>query len=128
LQRRVSHAKRELYYVLFGFVYSMLLTIISTEFIKRISGRPRPNMVEMSGYQPDGTFTGRAADVSQAFQSFPSGHASTAFSGLGYLALYLFRLSFPKNFRSREAAQKLHVNMGYRVRATATQHGRSLGS
>jgi diacylglycerol diphosphate phosphatase/phosphatidate phosphatase len=114
-QRWSGHAKRELYYVLFGFSYSMVLTILLTDFIKRVSGRPRPNFIQLSGYQPDGTFTASHAHVQDAFQSFPSGHTSSAFSGLGYLSLYLFRLFFTSSFKSRELALVYHVNQGWKT-------------
>jgi diacylglycerol diphosphate phosphatase/phosphatidate phosphatase len=113
LQRRSDHAKRELYYVLFGWAYSMVLTVIMTDFMKRVSGRPRPNFVQLAGYQPDGAFTASTTHVSDAFQSFPSGHTSSAFSG--YLSLYLFRLCFTSNFQTRELAQTYHVNQGWKT-------------
>ena len=114
-QRKAAHAKRELYCALFGWAYAMVLTAIITGFIKRVSGRPRPNFVQYSGYQPDGTFTGSSHDVSDAFQSFPSGHTSTAFCGLGYLSLYLFSLAFTGSFKTREMAQSYHVNQGWKT-------------
>lgn len=116
LQRHLAQAKRELYYVLFGLIYSLLLTLLFTEFMKRITGRPRPNFIAMSGYQADGSFTGTKAQISQAFQSYPSGHTSTSFAGLGYLGLYLFRLCFPEHGQSnREVAAKWHTNQGYKT-------------
>jgi len=109
-------AKRELYYVLFGYFYSLVLTLLMTSFIKHVAGRPRPNFVQLSGYQPDGTFTGTPHNISNAYQSFPSGHTSSAFAGLGYLSLYFIRLSFPSsNFHSRELGQDYHVNQGWKT-------------
>lgn len=111
-RRTTPHAKKELYHVSFAFAFSLLMTMLLTEFIKRIVGRPRPNFIALSGYQPDGTFTGTPAHVSNAFQSFPSGHTSTSFAGLGFLSLYLFRLCFIGRFPSRDAAQAYHSNQG----------------
>lgn len=41
-------------------------------------------------YSVDDVCTGKPHEITNALQSFPSGHSEIAFAGLGYLALYLF--------------------------------------
>jgi len=115
VQRSLPHAKQELYVVTFGLFFSVLLTLNFTEFTKRITGRPRPNFVQYSGYKGNDTYTSSAHDVADAYMSFVSGHTSLSFSGLGFLALYLFRLCFPANFSSRASAHRYHQNQGYKT-------------
>ncbi|KAK4704474.1 diacylglycerol diphosphate phosphatase / phosphatidate phosphatase, partial [Phenoliferia sp. Uapishka_3] len=56
---------------LLGLFLAVTLTTAVTEVIKVTVGRPRPDLID------------------SGFKSFPSGHSSFAFSGLGYLSLYL---------------------------------------
>jgi hypothetical protein len=96
--------------------YGIVLTLLLTEFIKRITGRPRPNFIELAGYdKATGEYGSSHAHVQDAFQAFPSGHASTSFAGLGYLSIYFFRLFFPTQFESRELAVVYHRNQGWKT-------------
>lgn len=99
VRRRRPHARKELYVVMIGFLYAMLLTFLCTELLKRAAGRPRPNFVQMAKYLADGSFGATEFEIQQSMQSFPSGHASLSFAGLGYLSLYLFALAHPRQQR-----------------------------
>jgi len=99
-----SYAKFELHRLILSFCFAILLTLVLTDFGKRLAGRPRPNSVAMSGYQPDGSFDAPSHRVNEAFQSFPSGHSSTAFAGLFFLSLYMFHSLFPTSKCEREGA------------------------
>ncbi|KAK4517055.1 uncharacterized protein ATC70_000383 [Mucor velutinosus] len=85
-----------------GLAVALSLTIMMTDIIKITVGRPRPDMLDRC-QPPPGienpplhllNYTICTADhntyeFKDGFKSFPSGHASFSFAGLGYLAFYL---------------------------------------
>jgi membrane-associated phospholipid phosphatase len=80
-------AKAELHRVFLAFALCLTATLLTTFLGKKLAGRPRPNCLALSGYSA-GVFTAKESDVNEAFQSFPSGHASSAFACLVFLSLY----------------------------------------
>ncbi|KIJ49576.1 hypothetical protein M422DRAFT_66054 [Sphaerobolus stellatus SS14] len=83
-----------------GLAFSLSLTNTLTNFVKVCVGRPRPDVIDRC--QPlvaaasrwglvDYTICSQTdlAILRDGFRSFPSGHSSMAFAGLGYLSLYL---------------------------------------
>lgn len=85
-----------------GCTLSFMITGIITNMIKLLTGRPRPDFIARCQPRPgsvDDPIFGlsNASICTQAdkevffdgFKSFPSGHASVAFGGLGFLAFYL---------------------------------------
>jgi len=97
-----SYAKFELHRLILSFCFAIVLTLVLTDFGKRLIGRPRPNSVALSGYQPDGSYEASAHLVKEAFLSFPSGHSSTAFCGFVFVSLYLFHSLFPTSKYSEQ--------------------------
>nr|POE69335.1 lipid phosphate phosphatase 2 [Quercus suber] len=97
----------DLHHAILGLLFSFLITAVITEAIKDAVGRPRPDFFWRCF--PDGkpafypTITGNStANVSgdvmcsgiksvikEGYKSFPSGHTSGSFAGLGFLAWYL---------------------------------------
>jgi len=86
-----------------GLVLTHALTLTITTLIKVTVGRPRPDLIDrcqpaagaMNG-SPYGLATQAVCTtpitdhiIRDGFRSFPSGHASTSFSGLTFLSLYL---------------------------------------
>ncbi|KAH9872887.1 hypothetical protein J1614_005281 [Plenodomus biglobosus] len=82
-----------------GWLISMILTLFITDVIKNAVGRPRPDLIARCKPAP-----GTPAHVLVTYEvctetdqhvlhdgwrSFPSGHSSFSFSGLGYLALFI---------------------------------------
>lgn len=77
----------------------MILTSFITDVIKNAVGRPRPDLISRckpANGTPEHTLvtyevcTEKDSHVlHDGWRSFPSGHSSFAFSGLGFLALYL---------------------------------------
>ncbi|KAF2176285.1 PAP2-domain-containing protein [Zopfia rhizophila CBS 207.26] len=82
-----------------GWFISLILTLFITDVIKNAVGRPRPDLIARCKPEkgtPDHqlvtfeicTETNHHV-LHDGWRSFPSGHSSFAFSGLGYLALFL---------------------------------------
>ncbi|EGG01481.1 uncharacterized protein MELLADRAFT_50083 [Melampsora larici-populina 98AG31] len=87
---------------LLGLAFSLSLNWAFTTAIKNTVGRPRPDFIDRC--QPRSDVMNASIGLSDesicttsldsrllmdGFRSFPSGHASTAWCGLGYLSLYL---------------------------------------
>uniref|UniRef100_A0A0K3CBR4 Phosphatidic acid phosphatase type 2/haloperoxidase domain-containing protein n=1 Tax=Rhodotorula toruloides TaxID=5286 RepID=A0A0K3CBR4_RHOTO len=87
---------------LLGLLLSVSLTTVFTQVVKVTVGRPRPDLIDrcqpVSGASNHAVYglatvalctvqTGHIID--DGFKSFPSGHSSFAWAGLGYFALYL---------------------------------------
>ncbi|XP_042500027.1 lipid phosphate phosphatase 2-like [Macadamia integrifolia] len=88
----------DLHHALLGLLYSVLLTGVLTDAIKDAVGRPRPDFFWRCF--PDGVKVinnvtmgvichGDAQVIKEGYKSFPSGHTSWSFAGLGFLAWYL---------------------------------------
>ena len=81
-----------------GWFISLILTLFITDIVKNAVGRPRPDLIERCKPEkgtPDHTLVTFEVCTQQnhhilhdGWRSFPSGHSSFAFSGLGYLALF----------------------------------------
>ncbi|KAI9150272.1 Diacylglycerol pyrophosphate phosphatase 1 [Paramyrothecium foliicola] len=93
---RSSPAKHEVTYLSFGI--SIVLTAFITDVVKNAVGRPRPDLLSRcqaaSGTKPNLLVTIDACTAPKdnvlhdGWRSFPSGHSSSAFAGLGFLALF----------------------------------------
>ena len=81
-----------------GLAISLLLTGLITDIIKNSVGRPRPDLVSRCDPQP-GTLKDELVTIAvctetarhklqDGWRSFPSGHSSFSFAGLGWLALF----------------------------------------
>ncbi|KAJ2785894.1 hypothetical protein H4R18_000283 [Coemansia javaensis] len=99
--RRSVH---DLHVGLLGLLMSVSLTLMFTNSLKNVVGRPRPNFlarclpVRPSHPLSDPPLGLLTADIctqpdkavlDEGFRSFPSGHTSLSFAGLTYLMLYL---------------------------------------
>ncbi|KAF2128644.1 PAP2-domain-containing protein [Dothidotthia symphoricarpi CBS 119687] len=82
-----------------GWLVSMILTLFITDVIKNAVGRPRPDLIARCKPKP-GTPAHELVTylvcseedhhiLHDGWRSFPSGHSSFSFSGLGYLALFI---------------------------------------
>ncbi|KAF2259577.1 acid phosphatase/Vanadium-dependent haloperoxidase [Lojkania enalia] len=82
-----------------GWFISLLLTLFITDLIKNSVGRPRPDLIARCKPEkgtPDHSLVTYEVCTEtnhhilhDGWRSFPSGHSSFAFSGLGYLSLFL---------------------------------------
>ncbi|XP_024037547.1 lipid phosphate phosphatase 2 isoform X1 [Citrus clementina] len=87
----------DLHHAILGLLYSVLVTGVLTDAIKIAVGRPRPNFFWRCF--PDGIAVydqfnnvvchGDKHVVNEGHKSFPSGHTSWSFAGLGFLSLYI---------------------------------------
>ncbi|XP_043695251.1 lipid phosphate phosphatase 2-like isoform X2 [Telopea speciosissima] len=87
----------DLHHGILGLLFTILLTAVLTDAIKDAVGRPRPDFFWRCF--PDGKELydnlgnvichGKASDIREGHKSFPSGHTSWSFAGLGFLSLYL---------------------------------------
>ncbi|KAH6801794.1 lipid phosphate phosphatase 3 [Perilla frutescens var. frutescens] len=88
----------DLHHAVLGLGYSVLVTAVITDSIKDAVGRPRPNFYYrcfpngIPIFDPtngDVLCTGDPKLIKEGYKSFPSGHSSWSFAGLGFLAWYL---------------------------------------
>jgi len=88
----------DLHHAILGILFSVLITGVLTDAIKDAVGRPRPDFFWRCF--PDGIAVydkvttgvicnGIAIVIKEGYKSFPSGHASWSFAGLGFLSWYL---------------------------------------
>ncbi|GFZ16038.1 lipid phosphate phosphatase 2 [Actinidia rufa] len=82
----------------FCLLFSVLITGVITDAIKDAVGRPRPDFFWRCFPNGKGVFnnvttnvvcTGKKSDIMEGHKSFPSGHTSWSFAGLGFLSWYL---------------------------------------
>ncbi|XWS35001.1 hypothetical protein CRYUN_Cryun21dG0087100 [Craigia yunnanensis] len=88
----------DLHHAILGLLFSVLITGVITDAIKDAVGRPRPDFFWRCFPDGKGVFdpvtkdvmcTGLKSVIKEGHKSFPSGHSSWSFAGLGFLALYL---------------------------------------
>ncbi|KAL3032456.1 hypothetical protein AAZX31_02G084800 [Glycine max] len=94
IQRRDVY---DLHHAVLCLLFSILITSVFTEAIKNAVGRPRPDFFWRCF--PDGKDVydkwgdvichGDKKVIKEGYKSFPSGHTSWSFAGLGFLSLYL---------------------------------------
>jgi diacylglycerol diphosphate phosphatase/phosphatidate phosphatase len=113
-----------------GLAISMILTSFLTDVIKNMVGRPRPDLIERC-IPIHRTAPNTLVDLSvctqtdhhtlhDGWRSFPSGHSSFSFAGLGYLSLYLCAQSrIFSRAKSSLAEHTEHVIRGDLLRALA---------
>ncbi|KAI5063114.1 hypothetical protein GOP47_0021661 [Adiantum capillus-veneris] len=88
----------DIHHATLGLLFSVLITGVLTDAIKDATGRPRPDFFWRCF--PDGIAVynnstgnvichGENSVVKEGYKSFPSGHTSWSFAGLGFLSLYL---------------------------------------
>ena len=102
LRRGSAHAKSEYHSLLLAFFLCIILNLLVTDSIKKLTGRPRPNFFALTRWQwheASGVWgpgdDAPASDVREAYQSFVSGHTSLSFAGLLFLAQFLFQQLSP---------------------------------
>ncbi|WCJ24461.1 lipid phosphate phosphatase 2 [Euphorbia peplus] len=88
----------DLHHAILGLLFSVLITGVLTDAIKDAVGRPRPDFFWRCFPDGKGVFdnvtsgvmcTGVKSVIKEGHKSFPSGHTSWAFAGLGFTSLYL---------------------------------------
>lgn len=88
----------DLHNAILGLLFSVLITAVLTDAIKDAVGRPRPDFFwrcfpdGIDKYDPFTTSVechGEKSVIKEGHKSFPSGHSSWSFAGLGFLAWYL---------------------------------------
>jgi diacylglycerol diphosphate phosphatase / phosphatidate phosphatase len=93
-------AIQKLHVSLLGFGLSLMLAAVLTNIGKNAIGRPRPDFLARCKLSTEDAAKDSLLDISactetdrhtlqDGWRSFPSGHSSFAFSGLGYLSLFL---------------------------------------
>ncbi|KAG8158667.1 hypothetical protein KVR01_011789 [Diaporthe batatas] len=100
LTNALSGAPRHKHHVaVLGLAIALILTSFLTDTVKNTVGRPRPDLVarcKPAPGTPENTLVGvevcteaRHHVLHDGWRSFPSGHSSFSFAGLGYLSLFL---------------------------------------
>ncbi|KAG8047119.1 hypothetical protein GUJ93_ZPchr0008g12591 [Zizania palustris] len=88
----------DLHHGILGILYSVLITAVITDAIKDGVGRPRPDFFwrcfpdgkpNFDNVTTDVICHGEKSVIKEGHKSFPSGHSSWSFAGLGFLAWYL---------------------------------------
>nr|CAB3477858.1 unnamed protein product [Digitaria exilis] len=88
----------DLHHAILGILFAALITGVLTDAIKDAVGRPRPDFFWRCF--PDGKAVydkittgvichGDPSVIKEGYKSFPSGHSSWSFAGLGFLSWYL---------------------------------------
>lgn len=82
-----------------GLLIALVLTSFLTDTVKNAVGRPRPDLIarcKPASGTPENTLVGvevctetRSHILHDGWRSFPSGHSSFSFAGLGYMSLFL---------------------------------------
>lgn len=76
------------YKVCLGFLGACLFTVALTENMKNIVGRPRPDFLARCMPDRSGGCTGDKKEILKGRQSFPSGHTSSTFCSITFLAWF----------------------------------------
>ncbi|KAK4608518.1 hypothetical protein RGQ29_002079 [Quercus rubra] len=97
----------DLHHATLGLLFSVLITAVITEAIKDAVGRPRPDFFwrcfpdgkpafyptiagnSTANVSGDVMCSGIKSVIKEGYKSFPSGHTSGSYAGLGFLAWYL---------------------------------------
>jgi len=88
----------DLHHGILGILYSVLITAVITDAIKDGVGRPRPDFFWRCFPNGNDVYdnittgvicNGVKSVIKEGHKSFPSGHSSWSFAGLGFLAWYL---------------------------------------
>ncbi|KAL7001091.1 putative lipid phosphate phosphatase 3, chloroplastic [Sarracenia purpurea var. burkii] len=87
----------DLHHSILGLLFAVLITAVLTDAIKDAVGRPRPDFFwrcfpdGVDKYDRLGNVVchGKDSVIREGHKSFPSGHTSWSFAGLGFLSLYL---------------------------------------
>ncbi|CAL5053783.1 unnamed protein product [Urochloa decumbens] len=88
----------DLHHAILGLLFSVLITAVLTVAIKDGVGRPRPDFFwrcfpdgvpKYNNITGDVICHGKPGVIKEGHKSFPSGHASGCFAGLGFLSWYL---------------------------------------
>ncbi|KAJ3277963.1 hypothetical protein HK104_002784 [Borealophlyctis nickersoniae] len=81
---------RDLHHLLLGLSLSFAAAKLSTDILKMWAGRFRPDFLDRCKWDPVlGDCTGDPNVVKDGRRSFPSGHSSNAFAGMGFLSLWV---------------------------------------
>lgn len=89
---------QDLHHAVLGLLFAVLLTAVITDAIKDAIGQPRPDFFWRCFPDGNGVFNettgemichGDSRVIREGHKSFPSGHTSWSFAGLGFLAMYL---------------------------------------
>lgn len=94
----IRPARYKLQVTILGFLVSIMLTSLITDIIKNAVGRPRPDLISRC-FPKKGTPENVLVPwtvctqpnqhiLQEGWRSFPSGHSSFSFSGLGYLSFF----------------------------------------
>ncbi len=112
------------YNFIVAFVMVVTVTLILTQLIKTRVGRLRPDFLDRCKpnvprvatlpptFYTGSICTGDADTIDEGRQSFPSGHASSSFAGMTFLALWFYTLSSPLSFSFR----KSQISSGVSIR------------
>ncbi|XP_015880043.1 lipid phosphate phosphatase 2 isoform X2 [Ziziphus jujuba] len=87
----------DLHHAVLGLLFSVVITAVITDAIKNAVGRPRPDFFwrcfpdgkDVYDQLGDVICHGDKSIIKEGHKSFPSGHTSWSFAGLGFLSLYL---------------------------------------
>ncbi|CAM6035027.1 unnamed protein product [Sphagnum compactum] len=89
-------SQRDVHHSILGLLTAVALTAVITDALKDGLGFPRPDFyarcfgsVTATPVNNNVACTGSPSQIKEGYKSFPSGHASWSFAGLGYLALYI---------------------------------------
>ncbi|KAL5890367.1 hypothetical protein ACKVWC_005576 [Pyricularia oryzae] len=121
-----------------GLAVGLVLTSFLTDVVKNAVGRPRPDLLARCKPRP-GTAENRLVDwtvctekehhlLHDGWRSFPSGHSSFSFAGLGYTALFLAGQLRIFAYDGERDGEEDGSGAGKMERVVSAAHGRGLGT
>ncbi|KNC99075.1 uncharacterized protein SPPG_06022 [Spizellomyces punctatus DAOM BR117] len=102
----VASFAKDLHWFMLGLLFSLATTKLFTDFLKNWAGRLRPDFLGRCLWNATlNACTGDTETIREGRRSFPSGHTSSMFAGMGFLSIWMAGwFGVLRNWREREVS------------------------